>query len=163
MTVTNISKDPAALTMRVSATFDAPIERVWQIWEDPRQLEKWWGPPTWPATFEALDMTPGGRGGYYMTGPEGEKVRGWWKFIAVDAPRSFQIEDGFADDDGNPNLESPITLMRVDLEPREGGGTNMTILSTFASLEQMEQLIAMGMEEGLKAAMGQIDALLERA
>jgi hypothetical protein len=39
----------------------------------------------------------------------------------------------------------------------------MTIATHFPSLEAMEQLIAMGMEEGLQQAMGQIDAILAGA
>jgi hypothetical protein len=36
----------------------------------------------------------------------------------------------------------------------------MSIESVFASTDAMEQLIAMGMEEGLRLAIGQIDAIL---
>ena len=50
MTVTAVRKDPEALTMTLDAEFDASPERVWQLWADPRQLERWWGPPTYPAT-----------------------------------------------------------------------------------------------------------------
>lgn len=70
------------------------------------------------------------------------------------------MEDGFADDAGIPNPDMPTTRMRVVLGERAGGGTRVDIVSTFSSLEQMEQLISMGMEEGLRAAMGQMDALL---
>lgn len=48
MTVTSSHKDPDALTMTITAEFDAPVERVWQLWENPRQLERWWGPPSYP-------------------------------------------------------------------------------------------------------------------
>ena len=61
MTVTNVHKDPDARTMTITAEFDAPVERVWQMWADPRQLERWWGPPTYPATFVDHDLSPGGR------------------------------------------------------------------------------------------------------
>ena len=60
MTVTNILKDAESLTMTINATFDAPVERVWQVWNDPRQLERWWGPPTYPATVVDHDFSPGG-------------------------------------------------------------------------------------------------------
>ena len=50
MTVISSAADPQALTMTFVAEFAAPPARVWQVWEDPRQLERWWGPPTWPAT-----------------------------------------------------------------------------------------------------------------
>jgi len=160
MPVTNVIKSPETRTMSVTAEFAAPVGRVWQIWADPRQLEKWWGPPTWPATFTEHDLRPGGWARYFMTGPNGDKSRGWWRFDAVEAPRRIDLEDGFADEAGQPNAEMPSMFMRVSLDDRAGGGTRMTTVTTFPSAESMHQLLAMGMEEGMHAAMGQIDGLL---
>ncbi|BCW77138.1 SRPBCC domain-containing protein [Arthrobacter sp. NicSoilB11] len=159
MAVITMDKNPEALTLTLVAEFDAGVDRVWQLWEDPRQLERWWGPPTWPATFHKLEFVPGGRANYYMTGPEGEKAHGWWEFTAIDAPRTLQFDDGFADDDGNPTGDLGVTHATVTLEPL-GERTRMTIQSSFESEEQLEQMVAMGMEEGLKGAVGQIDGIL---
>jgi uncharacterized protein YndB with AHSA1/START domain len=159
MTVKDVTKDPATLTMVVTAAFDAPVERVWQLWADPRQLERWWGPPTYPATVVDHDLVPGGTVTYFMTGPEGDKHGGWWRVLAVDAPHSLEVQDGFSDDTGSPDPDMPSTIMRVVLS-EEGGGTKMVMTSTFPSLEAMEQLTDMGMEEGLRAAMAQMDEVL---
>jgi len=159
MTVKDVTKDPATLTMVVTAEFNAPIERVWQLWAAPRQLERWWGPPTYPATVVDHDLVPGGTVTYFMTGPEGDKHGGWWRVLAVDAPHSLEVQDGFADDTGAPNPEMPVTTMRVVLSEK-GGVTQMVMTSTFPSLEAMEQLINMGVEEGLRAAMAQMDEIL---
>ena len=43
MTVTNVDKDLDARTLTITAEFDAPLERVWELWADPRKLERWWG------------------------------------------------------------------------------------------------------------------------
>lgn len=160
MPVTDVRKDPEARTMTVTARYDAPVDRVWQIWSDPRQLERWWGPPTYPATVVDHDLTPGGGVSYVMTGPEGDKHRGWWRVLAVDAPRHLAFEDGFADDAGNPAPDMPTTTCRVTLEEHPDGGTRMEMVSSFPSVEAMEQLVTMGMEEGLTAAMGQIEQIL---
>jgi uncharacterized protein YndB with AHSA1/START domain/pimeloyl-ACP methyl ester carboxylesterase len=160
MTVTAVRKDPRALTMTIDAEFDAPPERVWQLWADPRQLERWWGPPTYPATFTSHDLAPGGRVQYHMTGPEGDQPHGYWDIVEVDPPRSLVFRDGFADDDGSPTTESPLTTARVTIEELGGGRTRMSIRSLFPSTEAMEQVLALGMEEGLKQAVGQIDAIL---
>jgi uncharacterized protein YndB with AHSA1/START domain len=160
MTVTSIEKDLTAMTMTVRAEFDADVERVWQLWADPRKLERWWGPPTYPATVVAHDLAPGGTVTYYMTGPTGDRHHGWWRVLEVDAPHRLLVEDGFADERGVPNPELPSTRARFEIEARDGGGARVTITSEFKTVAQMEQLIAMGMEEGLKAAMGQMDALL---
>ena len=159
MTVTDVHKDPTALTMEIVSEFTAPIERVWQLLADPRQLERWWGPPTHPATFTDFDLTPGGRVSYFMTGPEGEQYHGWWRVREVSPPDTLEVQDGFADDDGEPNPDLPVNIMRMELVA-SGAITQMTIRSTFPTLDAMEQTISMGAEEGMKQALGQIDALL---
>jgi uncharacterized protein YndB with AHSA1/START domain/pimeloyl-ACP methyl ester carboxylesterase len=160
MTVTTVRKDPQALTMSIDAEFDASPERVWRLWADPRQLERWWGPPTYPATFTSHDLAPGGRVEYHMTGPEGDQPRGFWEIVEVNPPRSLVFRDGFANDDGSPNTDLPLTTARVSIEELGGGRTRMTIESVFPSTQAMEQVLAMGAEEGLKQAVGQIDAIL---
>lgn len=159
MTVTSVDTDLEALTLTLTADFDAPLERVWRLWADPRLLERWWGPPTHPATFERHDLSPGGTVTYFMTGPEGERHHGWWRIDAVEPPTALAFTDGFANEDGTPNPELPVTTAHVRLSEHEGG-TRMVLRSTFASREQMDQLVEMGMVEGLRLAVGQMDALL---
>ena len=160
MTVTHVEKDAANLRMTITAELDATVERAWELWADPRQLERWWGPPTYPATFVDHDLAPGGRMTYFMTSPEGEKYHGWWEIVAVDAPHRLELRDGFADDSGSPNEAMPVTTLVMTLAERDGGGTLMTMDSRFASTEAMEQLLSMGMDEGMLAALGQIPEIL---
>lgn len=159
MSVTSIDKDFDNLTLTLVADFDAPAERVWELWADPRKLERWWGPPSHPATFEEHDLTPGGSVTYFMTGPEGEKHRGWWQITSADPPNSLEFTDGFADQDGEPVADMPTTTARMDLSDHDGG-TRMTLRSAFGSRDQMQGLVDMGMTEGLREAVGQMDALL---
>jgi uncharacterized protein YndB with AHSA1/START domain len=161
MTVTAVRKDAQALTLTLTAEFAAPPERVWQLWEDPRQLERWWGPPHWPATFTAHDLRAGGRAEYHMTGPAGEQPRAFWDILEVDPPRRLVVQDGFAHPDGTPDDTFPRTTMQVTIQPIGQGRTQMQLLSTFPNTEAMERLVAMGMVEGLTLAVGQIDAILE--
>jgi uncharacterized protein YndB with AHSA1/START domain len=162
MSVTSVTKDPEALAMTIVTEFAAPVSRVWQLWADPRQLERWWGPPTYPATVREHDLSPGGRVTYWMTGPEGDKHGGWWQVRSVDAPHGLEFEDGFADEHGNPNAKMPTMIVRVALDEL-GSGTRVSIATTFPSKDAMDQLLAMGMEEGMSAALGQIDELLAEA
>ncbi|MDO8361403.1 MAG: SRPBCC domain-containing protein [Actinomycetota bacterium] len=160
MTVIDVHKDHDTHSMTITAEFDASVADVWQLWADPRLLERWWGPPTYPATFVDHHLTPDGSVTYFMTGPEGDQHHGWWRVTAVAAPHSLEFDDGFADDAGTPNPDMPVTTTKVSLTGHPDGGTRMLITSRFPSLAAMEQLVAMGMEEGLVAAMGQMDALL---
>jgi uncharacterized protein YndB with AHSA1/START domain len=160
MTVESVEKDPESLTMTITAELDSTAERAWQLWADPRQLERWWGPPTYPATFVDHDLSPKGRVNYYMTGPEGEKFHGWWEVQSVDPPRRLEVKDGFADDSGTPNDSMPTTSFVVTFTEESPGRTVMTIESRFPSLEAMQQMSEMGMEEGITSAVEQIDAIL---
>jgi uncharacterized protein YndB with AHSA1/START domain len=160
MTVTAVRKDPEALTMTLDAEFDASPERVWQLWADPRQLERWWGPPTYPATVTSHDLRRGGRVEYHMTGPEGDQPRGYWEIIEADAPHRLVFRDGFANADGTPNSDLPINEAQVTIAEVGDGRTRMSIQSIFPDAAAMEQVLAMGMEEGLKQAVAQIDAIL---
>ncbi|QBE48661.1 SRPBCC family protein [Leucobacter triazinivorans] len=160
MPVTDITTDPEALTLRVVADFTVPVRRLWDAYTDPRQIERFWGPPEYPASFLRHDVFPGGLSNYYMTGPEGDRSFGYWKWVAVDEGRSFEVADGFAHDDGSPNTELPD--MRMVFEFTETAlGSRLVTTTRFNTLEELEQLKGMGMVEGLRAAMGQIDAVLE--
>ena len=120
MTVTNVDRDLDARTLTITAEFDAPLERVWELWADPRKLERWWGPPTVPATFERHELEPGGTVTYFMTSSEGERFYGVWHVVAVDPPRSLHVEDSFADADGNVNPDMPTGQMHMRLTEEDG-------------------------------------------
>lgn len=159
MTAISTHKDPEALTLTMVAEFDATPEHVWSVWEDPRKLERWWGPPTYPATFTRHDFVVGGESRYHMTGPEGEKSRGWWRIDAIERPRRIDFANGLAGDDGEPVPGVRPMSAYVILEAVEDA-TRMTVVSRFTDVEQMEMFLGMGMEEGMALAIGQIDSLL---
>jgi uncharacterized protein YndB with AHSA1/START domain len=159
MPLVEVRKDPQALTMTVVAQFAVPVARVWAAYADPRQLERFWGPPGWPATFVRHDFVVGGRSEYQMTGPNGEQSKGFFEFLSIDEPHSFEVLDGFLDAEGRPAADMPTMTMRFTFEPHDGG-TRMVTVTKFPSLEALERLLGMGMEEGLRAAMAQIDGVL---
>jgi len=160
MTVTAVEKDLDNLRLTLTAEFEASPERVWQLWADPRQLERWWGPPGYPATFTVHDLAPGSRVEYHMTGPTGDQPHGYWDVVEVDPPRRLIYVDGFAGQDGTPDDTFPRNEGRVTIEPIDGNRTRMSIESRFPSAAAMEQVLGMGMEQGLTQAVGQIDAIL---
>lgn len=159
MPITSISKDPAALTMTVVADFPVPVQRLWDAYADPRQLESFWGPPTYPARFTRHDMYPGGRSDYVMTGPDGDESRGYWEWLDVQPLQSFEVRDGFADTDGTANQELPSMRMVFSFGATDAG-SQVTTTTFFNSVEDLDQLIAMGMEQGMREAMAQMDAVL---
>jgi uncharacterized protein YndB with AHSA1/START domain len=162
MTVITSTKDPATLTLTLVADFNAEPARVWQVWEDPRLLERWWGPPTYPATFTRHDFVVGGESRYYMTGPAGEQPHGWWRIEVIDKPHRLEFANGMAGDDGEPAPGVEPMAGSVTLEATDSG-TRMTATMRFVDTKQMESVMALGMEEGMRLAMGQIDDVLSAA
>ncbi len=158
MSVSSLDPDYENLTITLIADFDAPMEQVWELWSDPRKLERWWGPPTYPATVEKHDLTPGGEVTFFMTGPEGD-TWGMWRVTTVDPPALLEFTDAFAATDGTPIADMPVSTIRVRLVDREGG-TRMEMRAKFESREDMDKWVGTGSVEGLQDAVSQIDALL---
>lgn len=159
MTVLDVVPDRDAKTLTLTAEYDVPVERVWQLWADPRQLERWWGPPAYPATVSTHDLRPGGAVVYVMTGPQGEKAKGFWRVRSVEPPRALEFDDFFGEPDA-PVTDMPVTHAAVTITTITGGRTQMKMVSTFPTREALDQLVEMGMLEGLRQAVGQADALL---
>lgn len=159
MPVTDVQQDLDNLTLTITADFAAPVQRIWQVYADPRQLEKVWGPPEYPATFVDHDLSPGGRMTYYMTGPHGEKYAGYWQITAVEEPTSFSFDDGFADEDFTPNAEMPVSK-NVYTFAEHDGHTRATFVSTYESAAALQQVLDMGVVEGSTEAINQIDDLV---
>ena len=162
MTVISSNTDAEQLTLDLVAEFDAAPEQVWDVWQNPRKLERWWGPPGWPAKFTRHEFGVGGQSRYYMTGPDGDKHHGWWRIDLIEGQRRLEFANGLAGDDGEPVPGLAPAGGIVELE-EAGGGTRMLVRTNFVDVEQMERMLGMGMQEGMGMALGQIDGLLREA
>lgn len=159
MPVTRFIKDFDTRTITITAQFAAPVERLWALYADPRQIEQVWGPPTHPATFVTHELAVGSRSTYYMTAPDGQKYGGWWRITAVDEPHSFRFDDGFADADLKDTPDGPVAHNTYTFES-QGDGARATYVSVFDSAEDLQTVLDMGTEEGSTMAMNQIDDFL---
>ena len=152
--LTSVTKDATKLTLTVVGDYPVPQQRLWDAFADPRQLERFWGPPFAPATFTRHDMKVGGCSEYFLTLPDGGKWSGSWKVTAVNPISSFEARDG----EDNAEDQNLPASMRFSFETTPTG-SRLTSVTWFESLEAMEQTVP-GMEEGLRAAMPQLDAVL---
>lgn len=160
MPVTSINTDPENLTMTVTAEFNAPVERLWAAFTDPRQLERFWGPPGWPATFTEFDFAAGGRAQYRMNGPRGDQPAGSWEFLQIDSPKGFEVIDSFVDGEGKPLEGMPAMRMTFAFEAT-ADGSRMVNTSYFDSADALDQVVQMGAVEGTRMAMDQLDSVLQ--
>lgn len=160
MPVTDVQHDLDALTLTITADFAAPVERVWEVYADPRQLERVWGPPGYPATFVDHELAPGGRMNYYMTSPEGQKFYAYWTVADVDEPARFSFADGFAlDETFAANAALPVATNVYSFAETDGR-TTATYVGTYADAESLQKVLDMGVVEGSTHAINQIDDLL---
>lgn len=161
MPVIDVAKDIDALTMTITAEFDGDAERLWELWSDPRQLERWWSPPSHTSTFVEHELEVGARTTYFMTGPDGEKHHGRWRIEEVEAPHHLHLRDDDVDEQGKPEDGGP-TAMTVTIVEADGTAT-MSIQTHFADRESMERTIEMGFEQGMTETLNQVDPLLGAA
>ena len=159
MPITQVTQDPDSLTLTVVGEYPVSRRRLWQAWVDPRQLEQFWGPPTWPATFTRHEVFPGGRSHYFMRGPDGTVSPGYWEFISVQQGHFFEVINGFAHEDETIDADQPTMRMSIQFD---GDTTSSRFIATtsYDSLAAMEQMVAMGMAEGMREAVSQMDAVL---
>ena len=135
---------------------------MWQLWADPRKLERWWGPPTYPATVVEHDLHRGGKVHYFMTEPRGRASprlvgsgrRSTNRIASISwtvSPTTTVI----------PNDDMPITKFTVTFtELASGGDAHGHRVALPVARTRCEQMIEMGMEEGMSEAIGQIAAIL---
>ena len=160
MSVTSVEKDPEALTMTVVAELEADVERAWQLWADPRQFEKWWGPPGYPVTVLDHELRSGGTITFSMEVGDDQRHDSTWEVLLAEPPHRLELRDADVDDDGRPNDGNAMTVMVVTFAEGDGGRTLMAVRTHFDSLAGMEEVLAGGVEEGMCMVIEQIDAVL---
>ncbi len=160
MTVTGTSKDAEANAITFTCEFDASVEQVWRMWTDPRLLERWWGPPGYPATVVDHDLSPGGVVRYFMTGPDEERYPGGFRITHVEGPALLAFDDFFENDEGGPDPNLPTSTTRVEIVSGPAGTTRMTLVTTAPTAEALAQLEELGAVDGMTGALGQVDDLL---
>lgn len=57
--------------LRITRTFKAPIELMWEVWTNPDHLIHWWGPDGFTSTVTKMDFREGGEWILTLHGPDG--------------------------------------------------------------------------------------------
>jgi uncharacterized protein YndB with AHSA1/START domain len=154
MSVTAVDKDPIARTITIVAEFEAEVERVWRLWSEPERLALWWGPPRYPAIFTTHELRPGGEVAFYVIGPGGARIDGSWLVRAVEPPRRLEFEL-------RPQGYSTVVVV-VEIGRRDDGGSQMATKISFPTDAAMDDLLAIGFDQGMATSIGQAGAALER-
>jgi uncharacterized protein YndB with AHSA1/START domain len=159
VSVTSVDKDTENLTLTLIAELDAPPERAWQLWEDPRQFERWWGAPGYPAKATALDLRTGGKVEFHLSGPDGDTPNNVWDVVEANPPRRLILRDAIVDENDFPTDEGPSSFT-VRFEPVEQGRTRMSIESKFPNAEALKVALDMDMDKMLAWSVGQMETII---
>jgi len=146
-------------TIKVKREFDANPEQVWNAWTNPEILNQWWAPKPWKTDTKEMDFKPGGRWLYAMRGPEGEEHWSFSDYTSISPKDNFQFSDGFCDNEGNVNDETPKSEWNIDFKDL-GNSTLVDVKIKYDSLKDLEAFIQMGFKEGFTMAMENLDKLL---
>ena len=158
--VMKISVDRETATLHIEREFAAPVARVWEAYTNHELLDQWWAPKPWKAVTSRQDFREGGEWLYAMVSPEGEKHYGLMRYHKIDPLQRFSGEDAFCDENGAVNEAFPTAAWTNSFEDL-GNATRVTIVSKYETMDQLDQVIKMGMKEGLTMAMDTLDELLQ--
>jgi uncharacterized protein YndB with AHSA1/START domain len=141
-------------------TFDASRQQVFEAFTDPEKVVKWWGPKGWITEVYKMDVKPGGTWHYCMRGPENKESWGKAVYHEVKAPERLKYTDSFADAEGNTVKGMPETIVTVDFVDFEGK-TRLMSRADFASTADLENVLAMGMVQGIDETWDRLASYLD--
>ena len=105
-------------TLKLERLIASPPDLLYALWSEPGQLAKWWAPDGYSATFDVLDLEPGGRWRATLHGSDGRTARQSGVFRVVEPGRRLVFTWAWDDADGRPGPETEVS---VDFEPAPGG------------------------------------------
>ncbi|WP_297337548.1 SRPBCC domain-containing protein [Algoriphagus sp.] len=152
----NFEVDKSNNQIKVERTFQAPTELVWAAWTESDILDRWWAPKPWVAKTKSMDFREGGSWIYAMIGPDDEKHWSRVDYLRISPEKFFSALDGFCDQEGNFNPSLPKNKWENTFKDL-GDETQVDILLTFDTLEDLEKIIAMGFKEGFTAGLENLD------
>jgi uncharacterized protein YndB with AHSA1/START domain len=133
----------------VERMFEAPRARVWRAYSDPEILKQWWGPKGWTLPVCKVDFRPGGVWHYCMRSPDGKESWGVAVYQEIAEPERIVYTDAFSDAEGSINDSLPKMQATVTFEAIDVDKTKLTIRTQYNSLEDLQKVLAMGVEKGI--------------
>jgi uncharacterized protein YndB with AHSA1/START domain len=146
--------------LEMTRTFEAPRALVFRAFAEPELLAQWWGPQDWNTTIHAFEFRPGGRWHYLMTGPENMESWGIAVFREITAPERILYTDAFSD--AQASVIPPEMEISVTFEAAAANRTRLVTRTTFATGGDRDEVVAMGVEEGMNSSNDRLEALLAR-
>jgi uncharacterized protein YndB with AHSA1/START domain len=143
---------PSEREVRIERIFDAPRERVWRAFTDPKWVAQWWGRGN-RVVIERLELERGGHWRFVEHASDG--VHGFeGRFREVTPPE--RIVQTF-EWDGMPGY---VAINTATFEDLGDGRTRVVSTSLFHTRDEREGMLKSGMEKGLNQSYAALDQLL---
>jgi len=120
-------------TLITTKVTDATPEQIWDAWNDPEKVAKWWGPAGFKSTVEELDVREGGKFKVVMHGPDGVDYPNVYVFDKVDKPYQLIYTNEGSKQFGLEPFQSVIDLESIN------GKTKVTLKMLFPSEEEKQK------------------------
>ena len=153
------SADKAQGMLTVERKFDGKRQLVWDCHTKQELLDRWFAPKGLTTTTRHMDFRAGGYWHYAMVTPDGQHFWNRLDYLTIDPIDSYSAKDGFCDEAGTVNPDMPRSGWAVTFADA-AGGTLVTTVVRYASAEDMQKAIDMGLEGGMASTMERLDELL---
>jgi len=146
-------------TITVKREFDAGRQLVWDCHTKSELLDRWFAPKPFTTKTKSMDFRNGGQWHYAMLDPNGAE---YWAIMSYDKIKPIEKYEGldaFSNEAGEINPELPRSHWAVSFEDR-GERTMVQTIATYKTLADLDQVLQMGMQEGLASTLEKLDELL---
>ncbi len=147
-------------TITIQREFAANKQLVWDCHTKSELLNQWFAPKPFTTKTKHMDFREGGYWHYAMIDPEGTEYWARADYRRINPIDGYNLLDAFCDESGEVNPELPRAEWDVVFRAA-GENTVVETLVTYASLQALETVIEMGMQEGLASTLERLDELLE--
>jgi uncharacterized protein YndB with AHSA1/START domain len=146
-------------TLTTRREFAAPRQLVWDCYTKSELLDRWFAPKPLFTRTKSMEFRNGGHWHYAMVDPNGAEFWGWTEYTRISPIDSYDTLDAFSNEAGEINPELPRARWQVTFSDK-GTHTLVETIVTYASLTDLETVLQMGMDEGLKSTLEKLDELL---
>lgn len=151
--------DMTTATLTFSREFDAPRALVWRAWTEAQLLDRWFAPEPLTATTKSMDFRDGGHWHFAMIMPDGTEHWSRFDYVSIRPGEGFEALDGFSDAAGGINPDLPRSTWVAEFEDH-GPRCVVRSVTRYASAADLQIVIDMGMEAGVRSTWERLDALL---
>lgn len=146
-------------TLTIRREFLAGRALVWDCYTKSELLDQWFAPKPLTTKTKSMDFREGGHWHYAMIEPNGTEYWGLTHYKKIQPIDYYTTTDAFSNEAGEINEALPQAAWRVTFTDKGENALVETVV-TYKSLADLEQVIQMGMEQGMMATLEKLDELL---